>query len=128
MNNRPKILIVDDDLDILAVMQLLFKTRGYDVVTISRGEEVFDRIKTFHPNLILLDVLISGNDGRDICRRLKSQSSTKTIPVVMFSANPKAAETIQEYGADDFIHKPFEVTELLQTLNKHLDKSLKPQQ
>src|SRR6476619_2227799 len=125
MNNRPKILIVDDDLDILAVMQLLFKTRGYDVVTISRGEEVFDKIKTFHPNLILLDVLISGNDGRDICRRLKSQSSTKSIPVVMFSANPNAAETIHEYGADDFIHKPFEVTELLQTINKHLEKSLK---
>lgn len=123
MDKKYKILIVDDDLDILAVMQLLFKTKGYDVMTISKGEEVFDRIKVFHPDLILLDVLISGNDGRDICRKLKQTSSTRTIPVVMFSANPAAADTINEYGADDFIHKPFEVTDLLNTINKHLRTS-----
>lgn len=123
MSNKSKILIVDDDLDILAVMQLLFKTKGYDVTTISKGEEVFDRIKIFYPDLILLDVLISGKDGRDICKKLKQGSSTKEIPVVMFSANPSAAETIHEYGADDFIHKPFEVTDLLNTINKYLQPS-----
>lgn len=123
MNKKYRILIVDDDLDILAVMQLLFKTRGYDVTTISKGEEVFDRIKVFHPDLILLDVLISGKDGRDICKKLKETSSTRNIPVVMFSANPSAAQTISEYGADDFVHKPFEVSHLLNTINKHLQTS-----
>lgn len=118
-----KILILDDDLDILAVMQLLFKTKGFDVVALSRWEEVYDKVETFKPHLILLDVLLSGNDGRDICRELKQQPSTKNIPIVMFSANPSAADNIHEYGADDFIHKPFEVIDLLNTINKHLQKT-----
>ncbi len=118
-----KILILDDDLDILAVMQLLFKTKGFDVVALSRWEEVYDKVETFKPHLILLDVLLSGNDGRDICRDLKHKPSTRSIPIVMFSANPSAAENIHEYGADDFIHKPFEVIDLLNTINKHLQRS-----
>lgn len=117
-----KILILDDDLDILAVMQLLFKTKGFDVVALSRWEEVYEKIESFKPELILLDVLLSGNDGRDICKELKHTPSTRSIPIVMFSANPSAADNINEYGADDFIHKPFEVTDLLVTINKHLSK------
>jgi len=118
-----KILILDDDLDILAVMQLLFKTKGFDVVALSRWEEVYEKVESFKPHLILLDVLLSGNDGRDICRELKHNSSTKNIPIVMFSANPSAADNIHEYGADDFIHKPFEVNDLLATINKHMQRS-----
>lgn len=118
-----KILILDDDLDILAVMQLLFKNKGFDVVAISRWEEIYDRIESFKPELVLLDVLLSGNDGRDICKVLKTKPSTKSIPIVMFSANPSAAENMHEYGADDFIHKPFEVIDLLNTINKHLHKA-----
>jgi len=96
-----KILILDDDLDILAVMQLLFKTKGFDVVALSRWEEVYEKVETFKPHLILLDVLLSGNDGRDICRELKHKPSTKNIPIVMFSANPSAAENIQEYVVNE---------------------------
>jgi DNA-binding response OmpR family regulator len=118
-----KILILDDDLDILAVMQLLFKTKGFDVVALSRWEEVYEKVDSFKPHLILLDVLLSGNDGRDICRDLKHKQSTRNIPIVMFSANPSAADNIHEYGADDFIHKPFEVNDLLATINKHLQRS-----
>ena len=117
-----KILILDDDLDILAVMQLLFKTKGFDVVALSRWEEVYEKVESFKPHLILLDVLLSGNDGRDICRELKHKSSTKNIPIVMFSANPSAAENIHEYGADDFIHKPFEIDELLARIENQLEK------
>ena len=118
-----KILILDDDLDILAVMQLLFKTKGFDVMALSRWEEVYEKVESFKPHLILLDVLLSGNDGRDICKILKNKPSTKNIPIVMFSANPSAADNIQEYGANDFIHKPFEVIDLLNTINKHLQNS-----
>ncbi len=117
-----KILVVDDDYDILSVMELLFKTKGYDVVAISRGEEVMEKIHSFHPDLVLLDVLISGKDGRDICRQLKFQPQTKDIPVVMFSANVSAEEKIEEYGADDFIHKPFDVTDLLNRVNAQLER------
>ena len=123
MTHNRKILVVDDDADILAVMELLFKTKGYDVAAISKGDEVFTTIKTFQPNLILLDVLISGEDGRDICRQLKENQQTQHIPVVMFSANAGAEQMISEYGADDFIHKPFDVTDLLERIEAHLKKS-----
>ncbi len=120
---QKKILILDDDLDILAVMQLLFKTKGFTVVALSRWEEIYEKAESFHPDLILLDVLLSGNDGRDICKVLKKRGSTRHIPIVMFSANPSTAKNMAEYGADDFIHKPFEVNDLLQTINYHLKRT-----
>lgn len=121
--NPKKILVLDDDLDILVVMQLLFKVKGFNVVTLSRWEEVYEKAESFQPDLILLDVLLSGNDGRDICKVLKKKTSTKHIPVVLFSANPGIARNFADYNADDFIHKPFEVNDLLKTINFHLDKN-----
>lgn len=121
--NPKKILVLDDDLDILVVMQLLFKVKGFDVVTISRWEEIYNKAETFQPDLILLDVLLSGNDGRDICKVLKKKPVTKHIPVILFSANPSIARNLAEYHADGFIHKPFEVDELLKIINEQLNKN-----
>ena len=122
--NPKKILVLDDDLDILAVVQLLFKRKGFDVMAISRWEDVYERVDSFQPNVILLDVLLSGNDGRDICKVLKKKSSTKAIPVILFSANPSLGKTASDYLADDFVQKPFEVDDLLNTINLHLSRSL----
>ena len=115
-----RILVVDDDLDILVVMEILLTMKGFEVDVTAKWESTFEKIETFKPNLILLDVLISGNDGRTICKQLKSQDSTKNIPVIMFSAHPSAAATIAEYGADDFIAKPFDVNDLLDKVNYQL--------
>jgi DNA-binding response OmpR family regulator len=124
MKASPKILVVDDDQDILTVMELLFTTKGYDVTAISKGEEVFNTIETYHPDLVLLDVLISGNDGRDICKQLKTTAETKDLPVVMFSANASAEEMMEDYGADDFIHKPFDVDDLLNRIDAQLERKV----
>ena len=115
-----KILVVDDDLDILVVMEILLSMKGFEVDVTAKWENTFDKIKSFNPDLILLDVLISGNDGRTLCKQLKSKSDTKHIPIIMFSAHPSAAATINEYGADDFIAKPFDVNDLLAKVNKQL--------
>ena len=115
-----KILVVDDDLDILVVMEILLSMKGFEVDVTAKWENTFEKIRTFQPNLILLDVLISGNDGRTICKQLKSQHDTKDIPIIMFSAHPSAAATIREYGADDFIAKPFDVKDLLAKVNSQL--------
>ena len=115
-----KILVVDDDLDILVVMEILLSMKGFEVDVTAKWENTFDKIETFKPDLILLDVLISGNDGRTLCKQLKSKSDTKHIPIIMFSAHPSAAATINEYGADDFIAKPFDVNDLLAKVNKQL--------
>ena len=115
-----KILVVDDDIDILSVMEILLSMKGFDVEVTSKGENTLPKIESFKPDLILLDVLISGYDGRTICKQLKSNKSTCHIPVIMFSAHPGAAATIAEYGADDFIAKPFDVNNLMQKVNTQL--------
>ncbi|MEO6893610.1 MAG: response regulator [Ginsengibacter sp.] len=115
-----KILVVDDDIDILSVMEILLSMKGFDVEVTSKGENTMPKIESFKPDLILLDVLISGYDGRVICKQLKSNQSTCHIPVIMFSAHPGAAATIADYGADDFIAKPFDVNNLMQKVNTQL--------
>ena len=115
-----KILVIDDDLDILSVMEILLSMKGYNVEVTAKGENTFPKIETFKPDLILLDVLISGYDGRVICKQLKSNEETKHIPIIMFSAHPGAAATIADYGANDFISKPFDVDHLLKKVNEQL--------
>ncbi len=118
-----KILVVDDDIDILSVMEILLSMKGFDVEVTSKGENTFPKIESFKPDLILLDVLISGHDGRVICKQLKSNKSTSHIPVIMFSAHPGAAATINDYGANDFISKPFDVNNLMKKVNTQLSLS-----
>ena len=115
-----RILVIDDDIDILSVMEILLTMKGFEVEVTSKGENTFPKIKAFKPDLILLDVLISGHDGRIICRKLKSNEETMHIPVIMFSAHPGAGASIAEYGANDFIGKPFDVANLLQKVNHQL--------
>ncbi|MEP7252899.1 MAG: response regulator [Ginsengibacter sp.] len=115
-----RILVVDDDTDILSVMEILLTMKGFEVEVTAKGENTFPKINTFRPDLILLDVLISGHDGRTICKQLKSNEETRHIPVIMFSAHPGAAATIADYGADDFIAKPFDVNNLIQKVNSQL--------
>ncbi len=115
-----KILVVDDDTDILSVMEMLLTMKGFQVEGISKGDYIFRKIDSFKPDLILLDVLLSGHDGRIICRQLKGEEQTRNIPVIMFSAHPGAATSIAEYGADDFISKPFDVNNLIQKIRAQL--------
>ena len=119
----PRILVVDDDVDILSVMEILLSMKGFNVEVTAKGENTFPKIESFKPDLILLDVLISGYDGRVICKQLKSNEETKSIPVIMFSAHPGAATTIADYGADDFIAKPFNVSNLIDKVNHQLELS-----
>ena len=115
-----KILVVDDDQDILVVMEILLTMKGFEVDVTAKWENTFDKIESFNPDLILLDILISGNDGRTLCKQLKSQNETKGIPIIMFSAHPSAAASIKDYGANDFIAKPFDVTDLILKVNNQL--------
>ena len=115
-----KILIVDDDVDILSVLGILLSMKDFIVDVTSKGANTFSKIETFKPDLILLDVLLSGFDGRTICKQLKSNEQTRHIPVIMFSAHPGAAAFITEYGANDFIAKPFDAVNLIEKVNAQL--------
>ncbi|HVK96449.1 MAG TPA: response regulator [Flavisolibacter sp.] len=115
-----KILIIDDDPDIRTVISILLKKHNYEVQTAGTKAEAFQKIEQFPPSVILLDVLLSGSDGREICREIKASPQTQHIPVVMFSAHPGAADKIDTYGADDFIAKPFNLDMLLDKLAKQV--------
>lgn len=110
-----KILVVDDDLDILEAIQFTLEDAGYEVTTTEKGEYAENLHDTNGglPDVILLDVLLSGKDGRLICQKLKSQEETRHIPIIMMSAHPNAKQSVSAVGADDFVAKPFNVDELL---------------
>ncbi|MEO8719499.1 MAG: response regulator [Ginsengibacter sp.] len=116
-----KILILDDDLDLLTVVKSLLLKKGFEVFAYSDWKNAWDAVKTCKPNLILLDVFLKGFDGLDVCKKLKSSYFTRNIPVIMISSYPNIAETaIYEFGADDFLAKPFEVNEMMKKIRRVL--------
>jgi DNA-binding response OmpR family regulator len=116
-----KILVVDDDLDILSLVQVILGMNNFTVEAISRWEDIGPKMAEFKPNLVLLDVMLGGADGRDICRNLQTQKETKDIPVILFSANPEMGKYIKDCMAKDFVAKPFEMAELLKTVRTYLN-------
>lgn len=113
------ILVIDDDQDILEVVQTILTMEGYRV-QISLNGACLRRLESDPPDLILLDVLLRGEDGRELCREVKGREQTSHIPVILFSANVAANSTTAACGADDFIAKPFRKRELLALIAKNI--------
>jgi CheY-like chemotaxis protein len=114
-----KIFIADDDRDILDIMNIMLQTRKYEVEATTNGTDIF-KYEEALPDLILLDIWMSGIDGREICRQLKSNTLTKNIPVVFISANSNIKNIAEQYQADDFIAKPFEMNYFLDKVDNLL--------
>ena len=108
--NKKKILVAEDDASITEAITYMLEDEGYLVDSVDGKIELGEKEK--YPDLILLDILMSGVDGRTICRKLKSQKETKSIPVILISANRRIREIARETGADDYIVKPFEADKL----------------
>ena len=113
-----RILIVDDDPDVRTVMNILLRKQGYEVETASNKDEALTKLESFQPSVMLLDVLLSGTDGRELCREIKGDKKLRNVPVIMISAHPGAAENISSYGADDFISKPVNSENLLEKIDR----------
>jgi len=120
--SKKTIMIADNDPGIVDVLTLMLEDAGYEVETTDDGQTVKD-IEEHLPDLILLDIWMAGFDGRDICKYLKSQKLTKHIPIIMISANKDAEEIAKEAGADDLLAKPFEMSNLLTIIEKHLKQN-----
>ena len=115
-----KILLIDDDPDVRKMMGVMLKKEGYEVKTASRREEALEILEKEKPSLILLDVLLSGSDGRELCREIKTNEATRDIPVIMLSGHPSASQQFESYGANDFIAKPFQTDSLLEKLSRQI--------
>lgn len=106
---RPHIVVVDDDQGILEALGIFLREEGYKVTASEYVGSLFKGDNALRPDVIILDVLLSGSDGRDVCRMLKAREDTKHIPVILISAAPHVEQSARESGADAFLSKPFDM-------------------
>ena len=120
-NATRKILIVEDDPDIVLALTTILEDEGYAVVALDSGRHLSENMPPSSlPDLILLDMLLSGQDGREIARQLKADPSTRQIPILMLSAYPTIEQEAKAAGADSFLAKPFELDDLLAKVTSYL--------
>ena len=115
-----RILVVDDEVDILTVVQIILSREQFIVETISKWEYLPYSIQYFKPDLILLDVSLSGADGREICTQLKASKDTQHIPIILFSAHHNLIENLNGSKPDAVVSKPFESSYLVETIKSNL--------
>jgi DNA-binding response OmpR family regulator len=112
---KKKILVVDDEDDILHFLELVLREKGYEVVTASGGHEALTRAQIERPDLVLLDIMMPQMDGWEVLKLLRVDDETATIPVAMLSARTEAKDRVQglQEGAIDYICKPFSLQDLV---------------
>ncbi|HEV8681226.1 MAG TPA: response regulator [Actinomycetota bacterium] len=129
--SRPtRILVADDDPVILRLLQVNFNLEGFEVHTATRGEEAFEKAREHLPDIILLDVMMPGVDGWEVCRRLKEDQATAAIPVIFLSARAQDQDRRRGYelGVVAYVTKPFDPGELIEVVQRSLGGSQEPQE
>jgi len=123
MNGLRRIMIVDDDREILEMTAMLLSAAGYEVMTAQSGEEAVFLLQDNPPELILLDINMPGMDGWEVLRLIKEDEATRTLAVVMFSVNFELREKLHalQQGATDYITKPFDTGALVRRVEEILD-------
>lgn len=113
--SKEKILVVDDEEDILELVRYNLLKNGYRVTCVSSGEQAIEKLRQETPHIILLDLMLPGMDGLDVCRNLRSNPATSSIPIIMITAKGEDADIVSglELGADDYLTKPFSPRVLL---------------
>lgn len=113
MQNGSDILIVDDDPDIGNMLKMMLEFKGYSVTLLNRADETENMLCSKLFNLVILDMLIAGINGTDVCAGIRRSMKFEKLPVLMISALPDAQQACLDAGASGFISKPFEMKELL---------------
>jgi len=119
MSNQKKILIADDEVDILEILQFNLELEGYLVKTAKDGNDAIEKAKSFNPHLIILDNMMPGKTGMDVCRHLRSLSDFKNTLIVFLTAMNDDSTEVKglEYGADDYLTKPIRPKVLMSKVN-----------
>jgi len=116
-----RILVIDDDRDILSIMDIILGEEGYQVILYDNGTTA-DQIKLLQPDVILLDIRIAGfhKSGAEICREIKSELELSGIPVLLVSAEANVASLAESCGANGYVNKPFDIEKLLSTVKEFI--------
>ena len=126
-----KIMIVDDEPDVVDLVKLVLKSEGYEVVTAYSGKEALEKVGVEMPDLVLLDIMMPQMDGWEVYNRIKSNAKTKDIPVAMLTAKSQSIDKmigLHVVQVDDYITKPFGRAELLERVKKILAEKGRLQQ
>ena len=106
-------MILDDDPDLCTMIKMMLEYKGHGAIEANNEQDARKVLMEKQIDLIIMDMLLSGTDGTDVCRRLKQDEKYSRVPILMFSAHPNAKEACLKAGADEFISKPFEMNDLL---------------
>ncbi|MFH1394636.1 MAG: response regulator [Candidatus Omnitrophota bacterium] len=117
-----KILVIDDELDILEVLSFRLEKAGYEIISAVNGKEALDILKKMIPDLILLDLRLPVIDGYEVCQRIKTDSKLKKIPVILLTASnvSKVEKTAKKFNVEGFIIKPFDYKDLIAKVEKFI--------
>lgn len=118
--NDNKILLLDDNKDLLQIVQIILKGQGYETVLASSIEEGISKIRIHRPALVMMDVFIADEDGRVFCNRLKNDPDTSDIRVILMSGLESSLDLSSYVKADDFMQKPFDYTDLLDRVSAQM--------
>ncbi|MEJ7693360.1 response regulator [Daejeonella sp.] len=122
---QQRILVIDNDQDILEAVNTALTMENYSVETSPIVEDIFQMINDKSPDLILIDYLLYGINGGELCHMIKSEPSTSHLPVIIFSGYPKVIQSLGTYECDAFISKPFELDNFMAVIKDCLAKSVK---
>lgn len=111
-----KVLVIDDDPAVLEVLEETLKYENFDVKILSEIADIFTDIEECQPDVILMDYILLGVNGGEWCHRIKTNPSTSHIPVIMTTAYPRVLKSLGNYGYDAFIEKPYDLSELISTI------------
>ena len=123
--SSPRILVVDDESDLALLLAYNLEAEGYSVESVERGDEAELRLSENAPDLVILDWMLPGLSGLEICRKLRAPENTRTLPVIMLTARGEEAERVRglSAGADDYVVKPFSLPELMARVRALLRRS-----
>lgn len=115
-----KILIIDDEPEIVKLISLRLKANGYEIITGTNGEEALSLTKEYHPDLVILDVMMPAPNGYKVCRMIKDGLETAHIPVILLTAKTSESDKFwgKEAGADEYLMKPYNPEELLSSIKR----------
>jgi len=122
MNVAERILVVEDETNIRTIVEYALRDAGFDMLTAGRGDDALDTMETEDVDLVVLDIMLPGVDGLEVCRRIRAE---RTVPIIMLSARDEELDKVLglELGADDYVTKPFSPRELVSRVKANLRRS-----